>query len=435
MKRAAVCKALGALRLDGWSVLFQEQRRSSLHLTKDAEIETIIDATRDQAEVTVYRKAGKRLGDARFTIFSEDGLREKVRDALLIAAASQKPAWPLPRKARLPRVRTADPELHKAFADGRTEELNLALWRRMHVAATRERGVTLNHAELHLLAIRQGVRNSAGVRAASEHTSLFVEAVVTARRGKEEAEFQAARTVGRLADFDAGAFIRDAAAKARDVLAATRPSTVHERAILLSGDALRDFWSPDIAFNPLVFHAVAAAKHRGLSRFVQGERVGPDGLTLGSDPSPPFSPASSRFDDEGVPSRKVTLIEDGRWHGLAAAQRYAHYLGVPATGRLGAVALAPGAEKAAALRDDGAVEIVSFSSFVPNSISGDFSAEIRLGYRHEKGRRVPVKGAMFTGNVFRMLDGMRRSRETAARDRYTGPALIRFDEGCHLAGF
>jgi predicted Zn-dependent protease len=91
------------------------------------------------------------------------------------------------------------------------------------------------------------------------------------------------------------------------------------------------------------------------------------------------------------------------------------------------------------LLSTGVVEIVSFSSFVPNSLSGDFSAEIRLGYLYEKkaGKlvKVPVRGAMFSGNVFKMLDAMRLSREQMTMERYKGPALVRFDAECHLAGF
>jgi predicted Zn-dependent protease len=73
-------------------------------------------------------------------------------------------------------------------------------------------------------------------------------------------------------------------------------------------------------------------------------------------------------------------------------------------------------------------------SFVPNALSGDFSAEIRLGYLYKNGKRIPIRGAMFTGNLFAMLDTMRMDGELHLA-RYKGPAVVRFDAGCHVAGF
>jgi hypothetical protein len=34
-----------------------------------------------------------------------------------------------------------------------------------------------------------------------------------------------------------------------------------------------------------------------------------------------------------------------------------------------------------------------------------------------------------------MLDAMRLSEKRAVGERYSGPALVRFDAGCRLAGF
>ncbi|MBR9692489.1 hypothetical protein GOV07_01010 [Candidatus Woesearchaeota archaeon] len=434
MKAAKIVKELKRLKLDAWSVLFQEQEKSTLHLTKGEAIETSMDTKRVQAEITVYKRSGTFLGDSKFILFTDDTatIKAEVKDALIIANESTKPGWPLPKKQRYGKVVTFDAKIVKAFEKGDTEKLNLKLWKAMRAATKKEKGIKLNHAELHLTRTQNTIVNSEGLKGKNEATILFVEAIMTIKKQ----EFHNALTVGTLKDFSPKLFIKETADSARDVLAARKWKRVHEKGILLSGIALRDFWAPDLTMTPVVAHANAQAKHRHLSRFDRGQRVTKNkGFTLMSDPFISHNPASGKFDVEGTASKKLSLVEKGVCKEFVANQRYAHYLGVPPTGALGVISLSKGKEKVKDLREQGVVEIVSFSSFVPNSLSGDFSAEIRLGYLYEKGKKIPIRGAMFTGNVFTMLDAMRLSKEGMEMERYKGPAVVRFDEGCHLAGF
>ncbi len=437
MKLDKVFRTLASLGLDNWSVLYQEQQKSTLHLT-NGDVETGIESARDQAEVTIYRDYGRKMSDAKFTLFTDDEgeIKRRVKDALIIAATAKKPAWPLPDKERYARVETADADIKAAFDDGAPEAVTLKLWDALRLAAKREQGVRLNHAEIYLTRTKNTVLNSRGLKGKSEHTTLFVEIIIAARKKGEEQEFHQALTYGRLADFDPRSFVKEAARAARDVLDAQEWKGVQDKGIILRGVALREFWAPNLAQSPIVTHANAQAKHRKLSVFAQGRPVTRNvGITLTSNPFIPYNPASGRFDNEGTPSKRIVLVDKGVCAGFVANQRFAHYAGVPPTGALGVIELSPGEEDESRLFGPGTVEIVSFSSFVPNSLSGDFSAEIRLGYRYTEKGKVPVRGAMFSGNVFRMLDAMRLSRERVTMERYRGPRAVRFDEGCHLAGF
>jgi len=437
MRLKNVFRTLAKLGLDAWSILYQEQEKNTLHLT-NGEVETGIESVRTQAEVTVYHMYGKKMGDAKFTLFTDDEteIADKVKDALVIAGTAKKPAWPLPGKERYARIRVADPEIVAAFADGKNEVVTLKLWNALRRVAAKERRIALNHAELHLTRTKNTVMNSRGLKGQSEHTTLFVEIIIAARKNGIEQEFHHALTYGRLAEFDPHVFVKEAVQAARDVVAAEEWKGMQNKGIVLRGVALRDFWAPDLTQSPIVMHANAQAKHRHLSVFAQGRPVTRNkGFTLTSDPFVPYNPASGRFDNEGTPSRRIVLVDKGVCAGFVANQRFAHYVGVPPTGALGVIELALGEEDEAKLFDPGTVEIVSFSSFVPNSLSGDFSAEIRLGYKYTEKGKVPIRGVMFSGNVFRMLDAMRLSKESMTMERYKGPRTVRFDAGCHLAGF
>lgn len=437
-----IIRTLKSLMLNGWAVLFQEEEKSALYLTKAGEIETSIDSRRISAEITIYRKYGAHVGDARFSIFSddEDELREKVRDALIICATAKKPTWPLPRRQVYHTTALLDKNIIVAFKKGTVEEVNLALWMNMLRAAKRERGIVISAAELHLRKTRSVVRNSVGLVAGSERTELFVETIFTsfvgAGKERREQEFHASQTVERLADFNPAQFVKHHAQLARDVLAAEQFGKVQETGIVLTGEALREFWAPNLDLNPVVFHAGGQVKHRGLSRYELGKRITLNkGFSIVSDPLVPFNPGSNRFDLDGVASQRVKIIEQGVVRNYFSSQRYAHYLKVRPTGGLGVIELSPGNEPSSRLKEGKIVEIVSFSSFSPNSVSGDFSAEIRLGYLHEGGKRIPVRAAMLSGNVFAMLDTMRLSKELVVAEKYSGPVAVRFEGGCRLAGF
>lgn len=434
MNTKKIAQTLKGLKLDDWSLLVVEQRRATLHLTVKGEIETSIDATRKEAHVTIYKRYGKKLGDARFILFSDDKetIIEEVKDALLICATAKKAAWPLPRKERYTRVKTADPAILAAYKEGKAVAVLERLAKRMTLALEREGDVTSPHIELHLTLRRRSIRNSKGIDVKDTETELFAEAIVTAKKGKEENEFHHALTYGRLADFKPSQFMKSTAQQARDVLHATKLGMIHKKGIILSGIALRDFWAPDLTLNSLVFHASAMAKERKLSRQKKGAFLSKTPFTLATNPLINYNPSSRKMDDDGVASKRALLIKDGAWYDLHGSQRYAHYLKVPATGHLGAVEIAGVEEKS--LIEAGVIEIVGFSSFVPNSLSGDFSAEIRLGYLHKNGKRLPIKNAMFTGNLYKMLDSMRMTG-TLQLARYKGPKMMRFDDGCYLAGF
>ncbi len=451
-----ITATLKKLKLDGWSLILQERESVALHLTKGQEVETVIAAARTQADITIYKRFGKhargsegrqererpQLGDARFTVFDDDEatIRAKAKDALLICASAKKPGYPLPKKQKYTSVQLADPAIVAAFKGGTAERLLLQTWSAIAAAQRKERGIGLDAAELDLSVLRLNVANSAGLRAKSESTALFVECFFSVAAGagkaRREQEIHAAATVSRLADLGPARFVRENAQRARDALAAERFNRVQDGRIVLSGDALRDFWSPHLDVSPAVFHASAVAKYRKLSRYALGKRITRNEcFTLLSNPALPFNPASSRFDLDGVASQAVPIIQEGVFRRHVASQRYAHYLGVEATGALGSVEILPGAEETEALFGDGTVEIVAFSSFVPNTVSGDFSAEVRLAYVRKDGTKTPIRAAMFSGNLFKMLDAMRLSKERTVTERYAGPSHIRFDEGATLAGF
>ena len=178
--------------------------------------------------------------------------------------------------------------------------------------------------------------------------------------------------------------------------------------------------------------ASAAAKFSKLTTWevgqpvLRGEATAGDPLTVWANRRLPYGTHASRFDDEGLPAQRVALIQDDRLLAFTAGQRYADYLGIPPTGAFGDIEVAPGRTPVTELLAEPHVEIVAFSWFNPDEVTGDFACEIRLGYVVDGGRRTPFRGGMLVGNVLAALAGVRWSAETGFYGDYQGPTTARF---------
>lgn len=82
---------------------------------------------------------------------------------------------------------------------------------------------------------------------------------------------------------------------------------------------------------------------------------------------------------------------------------------------------------------DGVLELTKFSTFQPNTISGAFSGEIRLGYLHRNGKRIPVKGGSVSGTTGLAFATAYKSAEATQRAAYRGPRGV-FFENLTVAG-
>ncbi len=148
-----------------------------------------------------------------------------------------------------------------------------------------------------------------------------------------------------------------------------------------------------------------------------------DPLTIWANRCIPFGIYSNRFDDEGVPAQRVELIHNNELVTFSASQRYADYLGLPATGAFGGVEVPAGGTEASALLEEPYIEIIQFSWFNPDTITGDFATEIRFGYLVENGVRKPFRGGQLIGNFMDALADVRWSAETGMFGNYLALTL------------
>lgn len=430
-----------------WKLANDHILRWNLYYTKDAELESVLQAERHDLAATIYKKqtrkegnATKRLmGESSFPILgnSEEDIKRNIGDAIFSCTLTDKEDFDIPDAslAAAPAVELADSAILEA-ANGKGENgvhlLLLDLAAKFISEFKKYEDVKLNGMEINASLTTNRIINSKGVDVSQTSSEVYAETVITATCGKQESEFFPAITVSRLSDLDVPAFVKKYAAFAKDVLAASPPS-LFSGAVVLSEDAISDFFAPHLDDAPLTAHTFASTHYLCLARYTQGKQVIPgkvrgDTITLTNNPLVPLNPASRRFDGDGVAARRQVLIDKGIFVGYVAPKRFADYLHINPSGPLGVIELVAGSKTLSQLYQEPCVEIVSFSSFVPNSLSGDFAAEIRLGYLHKDGKKIPFKGGMVSGNVFEAFADVYFSKETMIVPNYSGPKAVRFEK-------
>jgi PmbA protein len=150
-----------------------------------------------------------------------------------------------------------------------------------------------------------------------------------------------------------------------------------------------------------------------------GEKLLDSKLNLHDDPTVAFLPGSRPCDDEGVPSRRNTLVDHGEIGRFLYDLQTAGLAGVSTTGsasRARGVMPGPGAgclvfeagtisfDEMVAGIDEGLVIEQLMGAEQGNVLGGDFSGNVLLGFKVEGGRLVGrAKDVMVSGNVYEAL--------------------------------
>jgi len=360
-------------------------------------------------------------GSGNATLLPGDDIDRALDTATLMANLVHNPPYSVPGPVEMPDVRLVDDRLQAGAAITLDEVLA-----RLKAAAAAHPHVRMTAAECFGEETTTHLINSRGIDARQVATQIDVEWVLAGRSGDREAESFVEITRRRAADLDLEAEMARRAQYVVDLLAAAAPPH-HTGPVVLRGHALAEFLNGGV----LQTLSSGASKYSHLSAWeigqsiFRGDVLG-DPLTVWANRQLPYGTHANRFDDEGLPAQRVTLIENNRLATFIANQRYADYLAIPPTGTFGDIELPAGSTPAHALLAEPHVEVVAFSWFNPDGVTGEFASEIRLGYIVDENNRTPFKGGMLVGNVLDALAHVHWSRETGFYGDYAGPTTARF---------
>lgn len=435
-----------------WTLRMERSRGVQIYLV-GTDLESVREVSRDGYEVDVFHDhptpAGVSLasdaarGSATIPLARIDLERMPaiLGDAVTMASLVNNLPWSLPEPAAYPEPPLADSRLAHG-SDAMAAGLEAAEQIRELVERERASGVRLSGAELFLTYYEEELVNSRGIVATATSSRILMEITLLARGTQDEAEYFRQFEGRRLADLRLGENIAVGSQLARDKLRAAAPRT-RQGPVIIAGEALNQTMTGQVLGAPgaYIFQAAARTAYENLSRFevggsVYGEStpVG-DRLTMHANAVRPFALDSYRWDSDGLPGRDLLVIDEGVLRARPATQRYAQYLGVPATGRPGLAEMTAGTTSVDDLRagDGPILEVLDFSASNVEPLSGDFGMEIRVANEWGPDGPRPITGGSITGNLFEAMANARFSSETIEFARFAGPAAIRF-ESLQVAG-
>ena len=387
----------------GWEFYFIRHRLDQ-HRTKAV----------DSFSVKVYKKLedGRFLGSASAQIApdaSEEEMRRTVEGLCRDASYVRNPFYTLNKPAETETAETAPVDMKAVCADF------LQTMKSVPETETED----LNSYEIFVSEIRRRFLNSEGIDVTDVYPSSMVEAVVNARKDGHEIELYRLFNSGTCNRDQLAQELAEALAYGRDRLVTVPTPALDKADVVFSTDPAKElYWY-------FIDRLNTAMVYRGMSDWKTGDTVAPENLTLRAVKTLPNSSMNTAWDKEGAPIRDLDLIDRGTAVSYWGGRQFSQYLGLESSFEANNFAVSGGTESAAELRTGDFLEVVEFSDFQTDAITGDIAGEIRLAYLHRDGKVTPVSGGSVSGNVRELLDGFRFSKETRQYDCLLIPAVTR----------
>lgn len=378
----------------------------------DAEVESLTSAEAQGVGLRVF--SDSRMGFAYTSDLTEDGLRLVVTQALEACRYNEADEFNgLPQLTAI----EAMPELVAEDFDARSVEDRVAM------ALELDRITALQHPEVKRTAgaVYQDERgsnelyNTRGLRAAFDATIAFAYVETIAERG-DEMQSGFSFTYGRSANaLDLEACAAEAADRAARLLGASQVST-------RTTPVLFEPWAAAELVGTLASSIGAEAVQKGRSLLAGrlGESIASSCVTVVDDGRHPDGLASRPWDDEGVPTQRTMVIDNGvlrsylhntytaRRDGSARSTGNASRGSYRSTPELSPsnLVLLPGSSSAAELMQrmgNGVLVTDVHGLHTVNPVTGEFSLGIN-GFLVENGvRTAPVREMTVAGSILGLL--------------------------------
>jgi predicted Zn-dependent protease len=268
--------------------------------------------------------------------------------------------------------------------------------------------------------------NSNGIDVWSTSPASTIEVVANARKDGREIESYRMYHSGTC---DRDALKRDLTetlAVGRDRLNAGKTPELGKCDVVFSTDAALEIYSW------FAFRVSADAVYRKYSDWEPGKPVSDDlsgdRITLRALKKLDNSSRNDDFDAEGAPVRDMDLIEDGVVKAYWGSRKFSCCLGLEDSFIPGNWSAGGGKRSADEIRTGRYLEVVEFSDFQVNSVTGDIAGEIRLAYLHDGDSVSIVSGGSVSGSMNGFVKDMEFSREQRQYNNFLIPAVTRLKD-------
>ncbi len=408
-----ILKASGA---DAWEVTDEKEKGWEFYLIRHA-----LDQNRakeiESFKVKVYKKIDECLGSAAAPIPADADEAEMKR---IVTGLCQDATY-----VRNPIYTLNRPEVGDRLYGAQVESVDLRAISGDFLKTVAElpetAGEDLNSCEIFVSEIRRRFLNSEGIDVTAVYPSSMVEAVVNARKDGHEIELYRLYNCGTC---DAEQLTRDLTEVmryGRDKLTAEATPALEKADVILSTDAAREiYWY-------FIDRMSSGWVYNGISDWKIGDMVAPENMTVETAVFLPNSSDNSMYDEEGARIRDMVLIDSGKAAHNWGSRQFSQYLGLEDSFHASNFIVKGGTETEAEIRQGDWLEVVEFSDFAVDGITGDIAGEIRLAYLHRDGKTISVSGGSVSGNMNELVKRMQFSAESRQYNNMRIPALTRLN--------
>lgn len=406
---------LALLPLDGWELTDIETNRWEFYYIGHKLDQNRVVKTHE-TKVQVYKKSpdGKFLGSATDVISptaSEADIDEQLDKLLFQAGLVRNPVYTL-----------ADKKISIPYAADDIDAAGIAGDCLSAMAKIDEEdGSRINSYEIFVSGIKRHTLNSNGVEYICTYPKTEIEVIVNAKDTAHEIELYRKYDSGTCDKKALTDDIRRVMGFGRDRLkAVTTPKLGKANVILSTADAVTvyNYFSDKMHADFVV---------RRLSDFKIGEPVaaydGGDRLSIEAVSFLPNSSMNFPVDREGNQIKDRYLIRNGVAENYCGSRQFSQYLMLEESSLVTNLKVSGGSKSEDELRSGDYLEIVEFSDFQVNPMSGDIAGEIRLGYWHHDGVTQVVTGGSVSGSMNEAAKNMLFSKETVQYDNWMIPKL------------
>jgi predicted Zn-dependent protease len=377
--------------------------------------------------LTVYKdfeeNDKKYKGSSTTTIhptMSEEEIKTAIEDAALAASFVKNEYYPLAKP-----VTAAPLQLVSNLYSQPIEAWLPKIADAVYKADTLENG-WVNSTEVFLNKVYTRIVNSDGVDVSFETYKGEVEFITDWKENGQEVELYKRYN---FSEFDEEALTEMVAEQlniSRDKALAKPTPMLNKFTVLLTGKPVEEIFSyyhMQSGAQNIYNHAANAE----LNKNIQGNEVRGDLVNITLDPQLHNSTNSTPYDNDGFPLLPVRLFENGVLKSYWGDVRHSHYLNIEPTGVIRNLTIEGGNSPISDFKKEPYLELVAFSDFQMDSMTGDFGGEIRLGWYFDGKETVPVTGGSISGNIKEAQKNMHLSKELQKNNGFYGPRTIKLE--------
>ena len=383
--------------IDGYRLVLTKIRSGEMFFIRDK-----MDMNRAKnvlhTSLTVYKdfeEAGKKYrGSADVSLsptMDEEEINRKIEEAAFAAQFVKNEWYPLSR-----------PSSEKPFSISSsfdTENLNEELVKiQKAIYKKRDTKAEINSTEIFIDNMEVQIVNSEGVDVRFKKYKGYIEVITDCSIGKEEVEIYGDNSFSTESEKLIDNMVSEQLKETEERALAEKAKHLKSVNVIITNTAAASFFDFYIsqASASMVYTKSSAAK---LGENFQGSGVKGDKVNIKLVPNMAGSPYSSPYDGDGL------LLKEP-------------------TGNIINFEVGAGAKTEADLKKEPYVEILTFSDFFQDEVTGDFGGEFRLA-RYFDGKNLHIiNNGSISGNMFDAQKEFYFSRERVQHSNYLGPKSI-----------